>query len=357
MSYSALRLLVYDPWAAELEPAAARLGRLPGEDFTERLPRVADEKLRAMARLDRDWHAECVRALAALPVPPGLEALPAMTLGVKGLPALAARAAARPPAEAWWLVFIGQQPAKIGAPLGALCAHLRRHGVRIAYYAYDEASREMACFAQLAPHLDVLIHDEHPLGPAAAGLRADCVVRQHSWVANLRPFEVPFNECPEPAILFLGSEMGLTPHRRRQLDFLRDTFGPRLVASHDHSIAVSARASLSRYAVGFCPEGRKFATPGMARAHTDRPFWCGCMGLVPLSEDSAAGGRLEELASAGLVIRYGRGDLAGLRRACEEALACSLERRRQIYDYFNRHETVGAVLGAALAEAHAPVAV
>jgi hypothetical protein len=357
MSLSAVRLIVYSPWAGDLEPAADHLARLPTENFSHRLPRGADEELRRMARLDRDWHGECVRCLAQTPPPAGLVARPALTLGVKGLAALAARAPARPADEAWWLVFIGQQPENIGAPLPALCTHLRRHGVRLAYYAYDEASRGMPCFATLAPHLDLLIHDEFPLGPAASGLRADCVVRHRSWVANLRPHEVPFNEAPEPRVLFLGSRMGLTAHRRRQIEFLHATFGDRFVASHDHSVSVAERGALSRYAVGFCPEGRKFATPGMARSHTDRPFWCGCMGLVPVAEDSAAGGRLEDLAAAGLVVRYPHGDLAALRRACEDALALGREQRRRIYDHFNRHETVGTVLAEALAEAHAPACV
>lgn len=354
MSASALRLIVYNPWAARPEPAADYLARLPAMDLRDRLPPTADDNLRRMARLDCDWHGECVRCFAELPAPAGFALRPALTLGVRGLAEFAERCASRPADEAWWLVFIGQQPANIGAPLAAFCAHARRHGLRIAYYAYDEASREMPCFATLAPHLDLLIHDELPLGPAAARLRPDCLVRHRSWVANLRPFEVPFNEAPEPRILFLGSQMGLTPHRRRQIEFLQKTFGDRFVASHDHSVSVAARGELNRFAVGFCPEGRKFATPAMARAHTDRPFWCGAMGMVPVSENSAAGGRLDDLAEAGLIRRYPHGDLAALRRACEAALATPTEERRRIYEHFNHHETVGAVFSAALAEARAP---
>ncbi|MCS6243628.1 MAG: hypothetical protein H2172_16205 [Opitutus sp.] len=257
------------------------------------------------------------------------------------------------PAEATrWLVFMGQHPEKLGPALVPFCSFLKKQGVRIAFYAYDEASRTMPCFAALAPHLDVLIHDEFPLGPAAARLRPDCLRRHRSWVANVVPFAVPFNENPEPKIVFLGSQLGLTPHRHRQIDFLRSTFKDRFIAHHDHSLSVGDRAGLSRYAVGFCPEGRKFNTPAMAGTHTDRPFWSGCLGLVPVSENSAQGGRLDGLADAGLIRRYAHADLPALRAACEEALATSGSERRRIYDHFNRAETVGPVLADALAAFH-----
>ena len=73
-------------------------------------------------------------------------------------------------------------------------------------------------------------------------------------MANFAPREAAFNEHPEEKILFLGSQMGLTPHRQRQLDFLQGKFKDRLVASHDHSTPVDARTALNRYKVGFCPE-------------------------------------------------------------------------------------------------------
>ncbi len=347
---TATRIVFFNPWAAGLEETAAYLGRLPALDLSAHLPPGADASLRAMARLDRDWYGECARCFAALELPAaGMQ--PALVVGPAGLAALAERAAQRPAREDWWLVFMAHHPEKIGPALAPLCGFLRKTGVRIAYYAFDEASRALACFGALAPHLDVLIHDEAPLGPAAAGLRADCLAIHRSWVANVVPFAVPFNEDPERKIIFLGSRLGLTPHRRRQIDFLSATFKDRFVAWHDHSVSVSARDGLSRYAAGFCPEGRKFTTPTMARTHTDRPFWSGCLGLVPVSEDSAPGGRLEELARAGLIRRYAHADLAALREACEAALEATLAERRRIYDHFNRHETVGPVLAAALASA------
>jgi hypothetical protein len=222
--------------------------------------------------------------------------------------------------------------------------------VRILYYAFDEASRRMPCFAEIAPHLDVLIHDEAPLAEAGgAALRPDCRAIHRSWVANVVPLAAPFNETPEERILFLGSQLGLTPHRRRQIDHLRTVFKDRFIASTDHSVSVDDRYSLNRYKVGFCPEGRMFATPGMARTHTDRPFWSGCLGLVPVSEDSRQGGRLEELAREDLIVRYAHGDLQALTEACERALAMPAADRRRIYEHFNRHETVGAVVAEAIA--------
>jgi len=345
------RVIFYNPWADARENIATYLGRLPNFDLSARLTSGADAPLRRMARLDCDWYGECARCFDSLTYP-AFNFQPGWLVGNAGLADFAGQCAQKSAGEAWWFVFMGQHPEKIGPALSALCAHLRHHGVRIAYYAFDEASRTMPCFAALAPHLDVLIHDEFPLGPAAAGLRADCITRHRSWVANVVPFAVPFNENPETKIVFLGSQLGLTPHRHRQIDFLRLTFKDRFIAHHDHSLSVADRAGLSRYAVGFCPEGRKFNTPAMAGTHTDRPFWSGCLGLVPVSENSAHGGRLEALADQGLIRRYAHADLPSLRAACEQALATSGVERRQIYDHFNQMETVGPVLVEALAAAH-----
>jgi hypothetical protein len=346
-----VRVVFYNPWADALEASGDYLARLPTWDISPRLPGGADVRLRTMARLDCDWYGECARCFDAL-VHPAFSVQPSWLLGNSGLAELASVCAQEGVGETRWFVFMGQHPEKIGPALGPLCTHLRHHGVRIAYYAFDEASRSMPCFAALAPHLDVLIHDEFPLGPAAARLRPDCLRLHRSWVANVEPFAVPFNETPEAKIVFLGSQLGLTPHRLRQIDFLRSTFKDRFIAHHDHSLSVADRAGLSRYAVGFCPEGRKFNTPAMAGTHTDRPFWSGCLGLVPVSENSAPGGRLDSLADAGLIRRYAHADLPALRAACEQALATPATERRRIYDHFNRCETVGPVLAEALAAVH-----
>jgi len=260
--------------------------------------------------------------------------------------------APREPGEERWLLTMAHQPQALGDLAGKVFALLAKTGVRLCFYAFDEASRRMPCFNDIAPHLDVLIHDESPLAPEGrARLKPGCLTRHRSWVANFAPGEARFNEAPEEKIYFLGSQLGLTPHRQRQLDFLRGKFKDRFVACHDHSTPVDARVALNRYKVGLCPEGRMFATPAMSATHTDRPFWSGCLGMVPLSEDSRQGGRLEPLHADGLIVRYRHGDLKALAEACERALALSTAERRLIFEHFNTHETVGAVVAEALAEA------
>jgi len=89
----------------------------------------------------------------------------------------------------------------------------------------------------------------------------------------------------------------------------------------------------------------------MAKTHTDRPFWSGCLGLVPVSEDSASGGRLQALHESNLLLRYAHGDFSQLAEQCERALTMSRTERHQIYEHFNRHETVGTVVADAIAAA------
>lgn len=306
-----------------------------------------------MARLDCDWHGENTRAFAAM-TSSALEFLPARVTGASGLIELAK---ARPvPEEERWLIFDGQGPQKLAGALGKLMPLLERAGFRTGWYSFDESSRSTSAFKEIAPYLDLLIHDESPLDPVAqAALRASCLTRHRSWVANVIPFSIPFNETPEEKILFLGSQLGLTEHRQRQVTFLKTTFGDRFVAIHDHSVGIEERGGLNRFKVGLCPEGRKFTTPAMSQSHTDRPFWSGSLGLVPVSENSIAGDRLSELTAKGLIERYEHADLQSLKAACERALGRSTEERRRIYDHFNRRETVGTVLAEAL-EATQPTA-
>lgn len=347
-----VRICYFNGWADGLEEVGAYLARIGGADLRPRVKNPNDPELLRKARLDCDWYAENARCFAALAAP-GIEWLPAWTTGPLGLVEFARRP--RLAGEERWLITMAHQPQSLGALAGRTFGLLAKAGVRILFYAFDEASRFMPCFGDIAPHLAVLIHDELPLAEGARrGLRPDCVTRHRSWVANLVPGAVPFNPAPEDKIYFLGSQMGLTPHRQRQIDFLQGRFKDRFVASCDHSTPVGGRAALNRFKVGFCPEGRKFATPAMQRAHTDRPFWSGCLGLVPVSEDSRAGGRLEELHQAGLIVRYAHGDLAALAAACEQALALSADARRRIYEHFNARETIGAVVAEAMVAAGAP---
>lgn len=348
-----VRLTIFSPWADSLEDAGEFLARLGTYDLGPRLPPNADDRLKRMARLDCDWFGECVRCFAALGAP--TSTLPSQVVGPSGFSDFAKSAMHKPADEIWWLLFIGQHPQHLGPAIGNGSAFLKKCGVRILLYAFDEASRFMTCFRALAPSLAVLIHDEAPLDPAGEqALSTTCLRIHRSWVANVVPFTPPFNPEPEQKIVFLGSQLGLTPHRERQIAFLRERFKDRFVAIHDHSLAVGDRYSLNRFAVSLCPEGRKFTTLPMARTHTDRPFWSGCLGLVPVSENSKTGGRLDDLAADGRILRYGHGDLTALAECCERGLATPAEERRRIYDYFNRHETVGTVVADAIAAASDP---
>jgi hypothetical protein len=353
---SAVRLWIYCPWAGRPTPAAGYLAGLPAVDLTQRLGQASDPRLLRIARLDCDWQGENVRCLAELSQP-GVEFRPAQVLGAAGLGEYVGGFASRPSDETWWLVFTGQQPGELPAGVAAkVAAFTRRNGGRVLFYAYDEVSRSMPGFRTLAPHLDVLIHDEQPLDPVGASLLSvDCVTIHRSWVANVVPFSHPCHETPTPSIYFLGSQLGLTPHRERQIAFLRTRFKDRFVASTDHSVEVTARAGLNRHQVAFCPEGRKFATPAMRRTHTDRPFWAGCLGMVPVAENSRAGDRLDELAQSGLIVRYPHGNLAALAEACERALTLPPAARRRIHAHFNTHETIGVVVAGAIAAAQAQV--
>lgn len=341
-----IRICFFNAWAAGLEPAGEYVERVPSIQLAKLVSDASDAGLMAKARLDCDWYGENTRAFASMRHS-DLEFLPAWVCGLAGLLEIAG--AAKSPGEERWLVMMGHQPQALGTIAGRIFALLSTAGVRHLYYAFDEASRYMACFRDIAPHLDVLIHDEAPLADASRDrLRPGCCEIHRSWVANIVPWSVPFNEAPEGRILFLGSQLGLTPHRVRQVDFLRRRYGERFVSICDHSVAVASRASLNQYMVGFCPEGRKFATPAMALTHTDRPFWSGCCGLVPVAEDSRSGGRLEALHRDGLIERYDHGDLESLGAACERALASSAGHRRRIYEHFNRCETIGTVVADAL---------
>lgn len=342
-----VRICYFNQWAGTLETVAGYVARLPAIDLRPLVANAKDEELLRKARLDCDWYAANARCFAAMRHEQ-IEFLPTWVVGKAGVLDLAK--APREPGEERWLITMAHQPQALGDIAGKVFGLLAKTGVRHCFYAFDEASRFMTCFNVIAPSLDILIHDELPLATEGqAKLKPGCMVQHRSWVANFAPGEATFNEAPEEKIYFLGSQMGLTPHRQRQLDFLKKRFKDCLVASHDHSTPVDARAQLNRYKVGFCPEGRKFATPAMSASHTDRPFWSGCLGMVPVSENSKTGGRLEELHKAGLIVRYEHADLESLATACEHALAMKVDERRRIFDHFNAHETVGAVVAGALA--------
>jgi hypothetical protein len=341
-----VRICYLNTWAQGLESAADYLARVPTMDLKPLVANPRDAALMAKARLDCDWYGENTRCFAALNHE-AIDFLPAWVSGVAGVLELAR--APRESGEERWLITMGHQPQSLGAAAGRVFALLAREGVRHLFYAFDEASRFMPCFAEIAPHLDILIHDEFPLNEnGRVRLPSRCVTQHRSWVANVIPFSVPFEGKPEEKILFLGSQLGMTPHRERQITFLARKFPKAFSASCDHSVAVSARSALNLNKVGFCPEGRRFTTPGMSGTHTDRPFWSGCFGMVPVCEDSKPGGRLQDLHEEKLILRYPHGDLTALAAACEEALAMPTAERRRIYEHFNQYETVGAVVANAI---------
>ena len=342
-----VRVCYFNTWAGGLEPVADYLARLPALNLAPLVADPRDPALIAKARLDCDWYGENARCFAAM-AHPAIEFLSAWVTGRAGI--LDVAKALRLEGEERWLITMAHQPQALGDLAPKVFALLAKTGVRHLFYAFDEASRYMPGFAEIAPSLDVLIHDEAPLAEAGrARLKPGCRTIHRSWVANFLPNAAGFNETPEETIYFLGSQLGLSPHRQRQIDYLRRRFKDRFVASHDHSTPVNGRAALNRYKVGFCPEGRKFSTPAMSATHTDRPFWSGCLGMVPVSEDAATGGRLEALHRGGLIVRYPHGKLEALAEACERALAMPVADRRRIYAHFNRHETVGTVVSEALA--------
>jgi hypothetical protein len=341
-------ICLFLPWAKELEPVDRFIERIHHLDLRKEVSDPDNPSLIRMAALDSQWHAECARCIGTVQ-PKRLPRISAMVTGREGLAAFGQAALRRSRDEPFWLMFMGQHPKHLGPSLQTAGALLQKVGVRFVYYSFDNASRNMECFGTLAPFLNILIHDESPLGPAAELLPADCARIHRSWVANLVPFSAPFVEAPERKIFFLGSQLGLTANRQRQMDFLRAEFQDRFIASHDHSLDVGDRTSVSRYKVSLCPEGRMFTAPAMSSAHTDRPFWSGCLGMVPVCEDSATGGRLESLAAERLILRYPHEDLRSLKERCEEALEMPTEDRLRLYHHFNRHETVGAVIGDALA--------
>ena len=91
----------------------------------------------------------------------------------------------------------------------------------------------------------------------------------------------------------------------------------------------------------------------MRRSHTDRPFWSGCLGQIPVSEDSRWGGRLSEVAARGHILSYPHGHIRSLIEACERALAAPETVRREVYEYFNRCGTLGPLVAHQIAAFHA----
>jgi hypothetical protein len=166
-----VRVHFFNPWARALEDISVYLDNIPHLDLSEWVERPDDADLLQRARLDCDWHGECARCFSSL-VYHGVEFLPARILGVEGLLNLAQVSQSNSGGEEWWLCLMAQHPQIFANIAGSLFALLRQRGVRILYYAFDEASRRMPCFDSIAPHLNILIHDEYPL--SATPEMSDC---------------------------------------------------------------------------------------------------------------------------------------------------------------------------------------
>ena len=349
-----VRVIFYSPrWGSGLEDSGRHLELLPARDLRSKVTDPGDAELMRMARLDCDWDGECLRAFAAMEHPE-LTFLPALIADTQGLLDFMKCGDFRGAVP--WLIITDQNPALAEQVIGKLLALFRRSGGKVLYWSYDEASRNMPCFSsEVAPYTSILVHDETPL--AAEALRAlpqSCRTLHLSWVANVLPFAYPFRETVEEKIVFLGSRLGTTAHRQAQIDVLKRHFRDRFTAITDHSVPVQERGKFGSIKVHLCPEGRKFTTEGMRFTHTDRPFWSGCMGQVPVVEDSRWGGRLESLHEKGLIFRYRHDSVSSMIEACELALAANLEVRRRIYDFFNREGTVGPIAARLIAGFYQP---
>ena len=345
-----IRIIFFSPqWGCGLEDAEKYLDSLPKRDLSAKVTNPEDPEMMRMARLDCDWDGECLRSFAAMQHP-RLEFLPALITDAQGLLDFITAGEFREAVP--WLIITDQRPAMVYQVIGKLLGFFRRGGGQILYWSYDEASRNMRCFtAEVAPHLSILLHDESPLDEQArSSLPRNCRTLHTSWVANIVPFAYSFRETVEERIVFLGSKLGATQHRLDQINALKKHFKDRFNAIIDHSVPVQNRGEFSSIKVHLCPEGRKFSTHGMRLTHTDRPFWAGCMGQVPVAEDSKWGGRLDRLYEEWVIFRYKHGDIPSMIEACELALVASTETRRKIYEYFNREGTVGPVVARLIAE-------
>lgn len=343
-----IQVTYFSTWADGLQSAGPYLDALRTRDLSSRVSDPRDPGLMRMARLDCDWDGEVLRSLATM-AHPSLVLDSAFVTGPRGLLDLIMSKPA--PGTASWLVFTDQRPAVVATIVGTILRHFTEQGGKVLYWSYDEASRRMGCFAtSVAPYLSILLHDESPLSEdVRLALPRTCRTLQTSWLANIVPFAFPFHETVEDRIVFLGSRLGITPHRQMQIDALRTRFKDRFTAITDHSLPVSERGGLGRMKVHVCPEGRFYASPAMSRTHTDRPFLAGCLGQVPVSEESAHGGRLHDLARSGFVVPYAHGDGPALLDACERALEMHDAHRRAIYQYFNENGTIGTLVAREIA--------
>lgn len=334
-----IRFVALHHYAFQVEEARTFLPRVDKQDLRPWLADDEDdiEHVLMLTRHDCDWQSRTVRCLVDL-AQKNPRFLPPLVVGPMYVETLGLG-----PGNEVWLFTVAQDLKNI-PNVARVFRTLKERGVNIFYYSFDEASRNLPCFGEIAPYLDVLIYDEFPPGPAREFLSVYCKVVNKCWVGNFIPYFSPFNEHPEEKILFLGSKFGMTENRERQIAALKEHFWDRFVCITDHSISENDMASLNRYKVCLCPEGRKFTSESMSESHTDRPFWAGMLGMVPLSENSKWGNRLRSLTDNGLLIPHAHHDTESLLKAAETALAVKVKERRRIYQHFNQSETLRSVI-------------
>lgn len=355
MNRKPIRVIFYTPWTRGFTDAEAHLDSLKDRDLAEFVAESDGEDVKRKARIDRDWDAATLKAFARMQHS-DVTFLPARVSNNQGLIQMIEHAQKSQESEESWLILSGTRPSRLEPIIEKVLKLFTLQGGKVLFWSWDQSSLRIRSFIEkVAPYLSFLIHDEITLPYSlVAALNPACRTLLHSPAANLCPFEYPFHENVEKKILFVGSELGLTDSRKKQIEALKAHFGERFMCKADFSVEVDARKTLGQYQVNWCPEGRFFADDNMSQSHTDRPFWAGCLGQVPVIENSKQGSRMQDYVDNGLTVRYEHGDSASLLKACEQALEASLSERRRIYDYYNSNETFGTIAAEAIATHQEP---
>ncbi len=234
-----VQIYYFSLWAESLLQASVYLEKLPSLDIKPLVADPTDKALLQLAQLDCDWDGENLRCYSQLSHPE-LQFEPAKIVGILGLQELVEEEVE--PDVTPWLVMISQHPHKIEPVIDRILTLFTRKGGKVFYWAYDEASRYMPSFARVAKYLNILVHDEMPLDQAAsASLNPTCITLHSSPLANMIPYAHPFIEDVNKQIVFLCSSMGLTGHRKKQVDHLQKHFKDRFLAIYDHSIPMNQR--------------------------------------------------------------------------------------------------------------------
>jgi len=177
-----VRVCYFNTWAGRLEDAAAYVARVGKLDLRPLVSDRNDPALLRKARLDCDWYGENARCFAAMSCARESNSSPAWVCGAAGIADLGQQP--RDPGEESLVARDGPaEPRSLGSAAGRK---------RLPYWRRWESDTSImlsmrpavSCRAfQIAPALDVLIHDEAPLAAAgAAQLRPGVRTLHRSWV-------------------------------------------------------------------------------------------------------------------------------------------------------------------------------